>query len=238
MTSGAQDGASYHARVPSDLPFVLVGGNAENVVGHPALAELSAGRYVEIGAASPSESAVPRAFYDRGWNGITVASSAEGAAAFRRERPRDVVLQNDGRPLDALLGEHLPAGDELDLLVLHGPRSGTTVAAEVDLRRLRPSVLVVPAVSPARVEEAGAADELADLRRARDDALAEVARWRGEVLARWSAVVGAPVDASAGRGSHEIVRLKAELAAMQSTVSWRVTAPLRAFQHRRLREWR
>ena len=88
---------------------------------------------------------------------------------------------------------------------------------------------------PARWHELG--QELAALRSAHDEALEELVRGRGAVLARWSDAVGACLGAggSAGRGSHEVVRLREELAAMQATVSWRVTAPLRALQQRRLR---
>jgi hypothetical protein len=91
-------------------------------------------------------------------------------------------------------------------------------------------------------ELTAARDELARLRSAHEEALEQLVHWRGAVLARWSDVVGASIGASdgasAGRGSHEVVRLKEELAAIQATVSWRITAPLRALQARRLREWR
>jgi hypothetical protein len=69
----------------------------------------------------------------------------------------------------------------------------------------------------------------------------ELVRWRGTVLARWANAVGASLGTSAGpggRGSHEVVRLREELEAIQATVSWRITAPLRAVRQRRLREWR
>lgn len=62
----------------------------------------------------------------------------------------------------------------------------------------------------------------------------ELIRWRGAVLARWADAVGG----SAGQAGHEVVRLRQELAATRATVSWRVTAPLRAVQERRLRGWR
>lgn len=87
-------------------------------------------------------------------------------------------------------------------------------------------------------ELAAAREELATLRAASDEMHEELARWRGEVLARWSEAAGAPAGAAAARGGHEVVRLKEELAAVQATVSWRITAPLRALQQRRLREWR
>jgi FkbM family methyltransferase len=62
----------------------------------------------------------------------------------------------------------------------------------------------------------------------------ELVRWRGTVLARWADAVGG----SSGPAGHEVVQLREELAATRATVSWRVTAPLRAVQERRLRGWR
>jgi hypothetical protein len=86
-------------------------------------------------------------------------------------------------------------------------------------------------------ELSAAREQLAELRAERDALLAERDQWRGAVLARWTDAVGSadPDAGPTGRGSHEIVRLKEELAAMRATVSWRITAPLRAFQLRRLR---
>jgi hypothetical protein len=78
--------------------------------------------------------------------------------------------------------------------------------------------------------------ELAQLRTTHEEVLQQLIRWRGAVMARWTEAVGAA--GSGGRSSHEVVRLREELDAMRSTVSWRVTAPLRAVQERRLRGWR
>lgn len=286
--------------MPSDSLFVSFGGNAEDVVLHRALGDLTDGRYVEVGAASPTYPSVTRAFYERGWNGVVVVPTAEAAQAFRRHRPRDLVVAADGsRPLDAVLDEQVQPGEDVQVLVCHTRGVQDPVPADSLLRLWRPWVMVVsgspstPPAPPRESEEelihearyelclfdgvsrfyvavehadrlraplavaanvldafvphrwsvlerelATAREEAAALRDARDEALAEVDRWRGEALSRWANVVSAPPDASAGRGSHEIVRLKAELAALQSTVSWRVTAPLRALQQRRLREWR
>jgi FkbM family methyltransferase len=80
-------------------------------------------------------------------------------------------------------------------------------------------------------------DELAELRRTHEDVLEQLVRWRGAVLARWTDAVEASAGSSGG-GSHEVVRLREELAATRATVSWRITAPLRAVQERRGRGWR
>lgn len=82
-------------------------------------------------------------------------------------------------------------------------------------------------------ELAAATAEVAELRATNARLLDDVIRWRGAVLERW-------VEAAAGGGpggqvSHEVVRLRKELEATHATLSWRVTAPLRTVQERRLR---
>ena len=268
--------------MPSNSPFISFGRNAEDVVLHRALAEVAAGRYVDVRPAHPTDASVTRAFYDRGWSGVVVGPAAGSAEAFGRERPRDTVVEAlDGQP-----GED----DELHLMVVGTTGSGQALDG-VDLGRWRPWVLVVAGtgadqtspqweggvlgagyefclfdgasrfyVTAERADSLRAAlshpanaeddfvphhvhemrEELAALRSAHEDVLEELVRWRGAVLARWSDAVGTSLGAggSAGRGSHEVVRLREELAAMQATVSWRVTAPLRVLQQRRLRAWR
>jgi FkbM family methyltransferase len=84
---------------------------------------------------------------------------------------------------------------------------------------------------------AKALDDESAIRREHDRLVDELVRWRGTVLARWTEAAvggGALVE---GRAGHEVVRLREELAATQATLSWRVTAPLRAVQSRRLRGW-
>jgi len=269
--------------VPADSPFISFGRNAEDVVLHRALREVTAGRYVDVHPTSPTSGSVTRALYDRGWSGIVVAPSADAAGAFDRERPRDTVVEE----IDGELRED----DDLHVVVVNAAGSGQALDG-VDLRRWQPWVLVVGGAGPAEpspaweggvrdagyefclfdgssrfyvaAERAGSLraalsypataddgfvphrvheleEQLAALRSAHEDVLEELVRWRGAVLARWSDAVGTSLGAaggSAGRGSHEVVRLKEELAAMQATVSWRVTAPLRVLQSRRLRAWR
>lgn len=71
----------------------------------------------------------------------------------------------------------------------------------------------------------------------REELQEELIRWRGSVLARWTEAANGGV-AVEGKPGHELVRLRKELAATHQTLSWRVTAPLRALQTRRLRGWR
>jgi len=69
--------------------------------------------------------------------------------------------------------------------------------------------------------------ELAERDERLDRATAETVRWRTAALTRWAVGAGAAPD----RAAHEAARaahLESELAATRATLSWRVTAPLRA----------
>lgn len=72
--------------------------------------------------------------------------------------------------------------------------------------------------------------DLATLGEEREVLLAELVRWRGRVLQRWTQAAHAALEApgAGGHPGHEAARLRAELEAVQHTVSWRVTRPLRA----------
>ena len=67
--------------------------NGEDVVLWRALGSVSAGRYVEVGANHPRDDSATRAFYDRGWSGITVEPVPYFADLQRAERPRDHLVQ-------------------------------------------------------------------------------------------------------------------------------------------------
>jgi FkbM family methyltransferase len=73
--------------------FVSFAQNGEDVVLWRALGDVGVGTYVEVGGNDPTELSVSRAFYDRGWHGVVVEPVAAFADAFRRERPRDRVVQ-------------------------------------------------------------------------------------------------------------------------------------------------
>jgi FkbM family methyltransferase len=278
---------------------------------------------VEVGANDPTVDSISRPFYDRGWSGVVVEPVPSLAAAYRSDRPRDVVveaaitsddvdevvlhlIENTGlstlvdeigeehqragfpvtdvrvpaRSLDDVLSEHLSEDEDIHFLVIDTEGTETKVLQSVDLSRWRPWVLVIEATAPRSVrqthteweddvlaagyqfclfdglsrwyvakERAELATELSYPACALDSyhprhwhqreqeyerVLEELVRWRGTVLARWADAVGG----SSGPAGHEVVRLREELAATRATVSWRITAPLRAVQERRLRGWR
>lgn len=78
------------ARMP---PEVSYGQNGEDIVLWRVFAGRDEGRYVEVGANHPTDLSVSRSFYDAGWSGIAVEPQPAVAAQFRRERPRDLVLE-------------------------------------------------------------------------------------------------------------------------------------------------
>jgi FkbM family methyltransferase len=66
-----------------------------------------------------------------------------------------------------------------------------------------------------------------DARLERDELLADVLRWRSVALEGW-----ARQTQDGGASREEVAALQHELAAMRQTISWRVTAPLRALRGR------
>jgi FkbM family methyltransferase len=74
-------------------PFLSYAQNREDVVLFRALGHIPAGRYVEVGANHPTHDSATRAFYERGWSGITVEPVPHFADLHRQERPRDTLVQ-------------------------------------------------------------------------------------------------------------------------------------------------
>jgi len=330
-------------------PFdIAYGQNAEDVVLHRALHDVTEGFYVEVGANDPTELSISRAFYDAGWRGVEIEPVAGLAEEFARQRPRDQVVQAaitnatvdsvelhliEGTGLstldDRIRDRHERAGyeprivqvpartlsdvlaeadvpDDIHFMVVDTEGTEADVLASLDLTRWRPWVLVIEATEPLsnlpshqvwekdllaaeyefclfdgisrfyvasehadrlksllsypanvmdgytprhwqlREHELGATraaledvqQQLADTRALHQRAVDELVRWRGTVLSRWAEAATGSGGQAAGPAGHEVMRLRQELAATQATVSWRVTAPLRAVQQRRLRGWR
>ena len=107
-----------------DTPFVSYAQNAEDVVLWRALGHVKEGRYVDVGANQPRVDSVSRAFYERGWRGITVEPLGELVALHRAQRPRHIQVQVAAAEADA------------DAVSLHSvPGTGlSTLVTEVDER--------------------------------------------------------------------------------------------------------
>lgn len=158
--------------------------NGEDVVLWRALGSVSAGRYIDVGANHPRDDSVTRAFYDRGWSGITIEPVPYFADLHRAERPRDLLVQaamtNGGR-------------GEINLHVVPGTGLSTIVDAVSD-RHADASIehvdLLVPALrlDDVLAESGWTSDEIhfmvIDVEGAERDVLQSVdlSRWRPWVL--------------------------------------------------------
>jgi FkbM family methyltransferase len=74
------------------MTFISYAQNSEDVLLWRALGHVRNGFYIDVGANDPVEHSVTKAFYDAGWNGISVEPLPAYHAAFMEQRPRDVNL--------------------------------------------------------------------------------------------------------------------------------------------------
>jgi FkbM family methyltransferase len=302
--------------VQQQPPFVSNAQNGEDVVLWRALGHVPEGRYVEVGANHPLEDSASRAFYDRGWSGVTVEPVPAYAELHRRDRPRDTlvraavtrepgdvvlhVIPDSGLStlVDGVSAEHERRGLAHEDVTVPGVRLADLVEdagladqpvhfllvdvegaegdvlAGVDLTRWRPWVLVVESTAPNSTEQThGAwepqvlaagyrlclfdgvsrfyvADEHADeigprlsypacvldhyvtrhtveLEQRRAEAVRGAVHWRTRALVGWAGAVASTKPAPAPVYDPETDRLRAEVIALQRTLSWRVTRPLR-----------
>lgn len=166
-----------------------------------------------------------------GSRALVTAAEALRAAGWLEADDAPVVLQDDevDEPTAPVVVTHHALG--LAERVWKGSRSG----AETVLRTARWSVEVrldhVATLGPrlGALILPDSAEDPADL-------VAEIVHWRTAALTRWSQ----RTDAERGRTDKELEdelrRAQALLVATQQTLSWRVTAPLRAVRTRQLRK--
>jgi FkbM family methyltransferase len=74
------------------MTFISYAQNCEDVILHRALREVEHGFYVDVGANSPDEHSVTRAFYERGWRGINIEPVKFFHEQLAAARPRDINL--------------------------------------------------------------------------------------------------------------------------------------------------
>src|SRR3546814_8148035 len=72
---------------------VCFGQNFEDVVLWRALEHVQAGRYLDIGAQHPVIDSVSQSFYREGWRGVHVEPTPQYAAALRKDRPDETVIE-------------------------------------------------------------------------------------------------------------------------------------------------
>lgn len=74
------------------MTFVSHARNFEDVMLWRALRNIEQGKYIDVGAASPDEHSVTKAFYERRWSGINIASNPSFHHQLKNQRPRDINL--------------------------------------------------------------------------------------------------------------------------------------------------
>ena len=67
--------------------------NFEDVILWRALQHVDRGYYIDVGAQHPVVDSVSKAFYERGWRGISVEPNAFYADLIRKDRPDETVVQ-------------------------------------------------------------------------------------------------------------------------------------------------
>lgn len=74
------------------MTFVSYSQNAEDVLLWRALGHVTNGFYIDVGANDPVEHSVTKAFYERGWHGISIEPLPAFHDEFELQRPRDINL--------------------------------------------------------------------------------------------------------------------------------------------------
>jgi FkbM family methyltransferase len=74
------------------MTFISYAQNYEDVMLFRALRDIEDGFYVDVGANSPDEHSITRAFYERGWRGINIEPVIEFHQQLLAARPRDINL--------------------------------------------------------------------------------------------------------------------------------------------------
>ena len=308
----------YDRGVPDEPPFISYAQNREDVVLWRALREVRAGRYVEVGANHPTTDSVTRAFYDRGWQGVTVEPVPHFADLQRAERPRDHLVQaavtsTPGAEItlhvvpgtglstivDAVSDRHADAGiehvdvtvptarlddllsdvgwspqDDIHFLLVDVEGAEEDVLRSIDLTVWRPWVLVVESTAPnstVSTHDAWEPDVLAagyefclfdglsrfyvakghstqlrpdlsypacildryvplhlsEAQHELQELRAQAAHWRAVALTHWADAVAESMGHRSGLADEEVESLRSQLVAIQQTLSWRITRPLR-----------
>jgi FkbM family methyltransferase len=75
------------------MAFISYAQNFEDVMLWRALKHIEKGFYIDVGAWSPDQDSVTRAFYEQGWHGINIEPNPEFNQQLQNRRPHDINLQ-------------------------------------------------------------------------------------------------------------------------------------------------
>ncbi|MCC8394908.1 FkbM family methyltransferase [Paraburkholderia sp. MMS20-SJTR3] len=75
------------------MPFVSYSQNREDVLLRRALADVTNGFYVDVGAQDPDEFSVTRTFYESGWRGVNIEPVEHWYRKLLESRPEDINVQ-------------------------------------------------------------------------------------------------------------------------------------------------
>lgn len=107
-----------------------------------ALAGVTNGFYIDVGAASPNNINVTRAFYESGWHGINIDPNPLYAEQLHIERPRDINLEVAAGDSDGRMTFNLISVDDLstfddDIAQMHEASGYRRVRRDVEILSLR-----------------------------------------------------------------------------------------------------
>lgn len=75
------------------MKFISYAQNFEDVILWRALQDVKNGFYIDIGAQDPIIDSVSNAFYEHGWDGVSIEPNETYAEKFSRSRPREILEQ-------------------------------------------------------------------------------------------------------------------------------------------------
>lgn len=129
--------------------------NAEDVLLWRSLAGVRNGRYLDVGARHPVVDSVSMAFYQIGWQGITVSADDSYAVAQRELRPRDIHIastderaQLQERPINHILKEARWRGTDIHFMSVDTEGYERETLESTDLSIWRPWIIVVASGDP------------------------------------------------------------------------------------------
>jgi hypothetical protein len=226
--------------VPPQSLFVSYARNHEDVVLWRALGRHTPGSYVEVGVGDPGAGSVGRAFADRGWQALTPGGTSTNESS---EDLHFLAVSAPAAVPEALRGIDLRRSRPWVLVVAANSPTAARGAWEDDLRAAGYEFCLFDGVSrfyvaaehadelrgalshPAcALDDFVSPDHLAALERA-EDLLVQATHWRTLALTQWADALATLKEHEDDDAERDLLR--EEVRALQRTLSWRVTLPLR-----------